>query len=447
MNTIELFGGLLRFDKYLIIIDIALIIHFIYDWYRMYKRTGWTLDYWTVSMSLIYFLPFLIIYPFSSSLYNAISVGGNVIRIQEVINECYIVFLAGYLSIYLGRYIFNKYKFNTPINYVLIRPFEKTLTKLFEVSVKNDFTSRILFLFYFIGLLGILAFGRQFGGNDIRAVFQANPEIRALYNFVLILSSVVSLVLIARIFQFNSLIDKILLGIFFLLTLFIGARAFLAQPIIYLFGFHVYYNLKGKINLIKVGITGCIVLVLGIGMSSVRAGELDTSLILAGLGDQILFGNSYSDLRDFAWVFAYWDHALLLGKTYLAGFMSFIPSFLSDFRTEWSIGKFTATTVGFDPLIHPGLRPGIFGEVFFNFGYLGVIILGVILGYGTRYIDFNIKVSSNSLNKLLGFSSIVSTFFIFNLTITAGFFSLYVFIIVLLLASILSISLKILSKR
>ncbi|MCX2582899.1 O-antigen polymerase [Pedobacter sp. MR22-3] len=446
MDTIELFNGGVRFNKYLILVDFILIIHFIYDWYLIYKKTGRTLDYWTLTMSLTYFLPFLIMYPFASSVYNVVSVGGNVSIIQDVIDTAYIIFMIGYISMYLGRYLYIRNRTNTAIYKVLINPVKQTLTKSFITAVKSSLISRILCILYFIGLLAILASGLGDGSSDIRAVFQANPAIRAIYNFVLILSSIVSLILIARVFQYRYFIDKVLLFLFFIITLFIGARAFLAQPLIYLFGFYVFYNKMGKINLIKIGIIGFSGLFLGMGLSLFRSGDLSLKGALSGFGEQIFYGNSYSDLRDFAWVYAYWDKSLLFGKTYLAAFMSFIPSYFSDYRTQWAAGKFTAVTVGFDPIIHPGLRPGIFGESFFNFGYLGVVFLGTILGYAYKFIDDSIKISSKIPNKVFGISSIVSTLFIANLTITSGFFALYVFLVVLVLVKLFSKALKLFSR-
>jgi oligosaccharide repeat unit polymerase len=446
LDNIELFQGILRFNVPTMIINCLLILLFLYDWYRLYKRTGMSLDYWTMTMCLTYFLPFLIIYPFSSSIFNVMSVGDNIFLIQDTINIAYYIFLLGYASMYFGRYIFDRSKYNTVLNKVFIRPIKSTLSNYFLACVKSVYTSTILFLIYFVSLIAILLFARSTGTTDVRGIFQANPSIRALYNFVLILSSVVSLLLISRIFQFNRRFDKICLFLFFIITIFIGARAYLAQPIINLFAFYVFIKQKGKINLVKVFSIGFVVLFLGVGLNMLRSGDLSISGLASGFAEQIFFGNSYSDLRDFAWVYGYWDKSLLFGKTYLAAFISFVPSFLSDFRTEWAAGKFTATTVGFDPLEHPGLRPGLFGESYFNFGLIGVIAVGTLLGYAYRYVDFHLKAAAYQNNRLNGIAAVVSTMFIFNLTITSGFFSLYVFLVVLIFGIWVTKALKILSK-
>jgi oligosaccharide repeat unit polymerase len=374
------------------------------------------------------------------------SVGDNIYMIQETIDIAYYIFLLGYASMYFGRFIFDRFKYKSIVNLVFIRPVKSTLSKYFLLCVSSIYTSTVLFVIYFMSLIAILLFARSMGAVDVRGIFQANPAIRAFYNFVLILSSVVSLLLISRVFQFNKRFDKICLFLFFVITVFIGARAYLAQPIINLFAFYVFITRKGRINLVKVFGIGFVVLFIGVGLNLLRSGEFSLQSLAGGFAEQIFYGNSYSDLRDFAWVYGYWDKSLLFGKTYLAAFMSFVPSFLSDFRTEWAAGKFTATTVGFDPLEHPGLRPGLFGEGYFNFGLVGVITIGTLLGYAYRYVDFHIKAAATQENKLVGIASIVSTMFIFNLTITSGFFSLYVFLVVLIFGMGVMKALKILSR-
>ncbi len=106
---------------------------------------------------------------------------------------------------------------------------------------------------------------------------------------------------------------------------------------------------------------------------------------------KILYGNTFSDLRDFALVMSGWDGHFWLGRTYLAALMGFIPRTLSTFRDTWSLGVMTTTMVGFDPDLHPGLRPGFFGESYFNFGYLGVVTMGLFIGTIVRKVDFHVK--------------------------------------------------------
>jgi hypothetical protein len=95
---------------------------------------------------------------------------------------------------------------------------------------------------------------------------------------------------------------------------------------------------------------------------------------------EFVYGNTFSDLRDFAWVLSSWNHKPFYGKTYASAFISFIPTTYSSFRTKWGIGRVTAKLGGFVPKFHPGLRPGAFGEPYLNFGIPGVILMGILLG-------------------------------------------------------------------
>ena len=101
---------------------------------------------------------------------------------------------------------------------------------------------------------------------------------------------------------------------------------------------------------------------------------LEASLSEAFLGDNVI------DLRDASWVFAHWDHEPLLGRTYLGGLVSMVPSGIFPQKKEWHLGLTAVRIVGWDPDQHFGLRITFFGESFLNFGWAGVAGLAVILG-------------------------------------------------------------------
>lgn len=115
-----------------------------------------------------------------------------------------------------------------------------------------------------------------------------------------------------------------------------------------------------------------------ISISSLRTPSLkEQSDFLSSL----LYGNNLSDLRDFAWILTGMDdHSFLWGKTYLAGYLGFVPTYLFKFRDEYGFGRVDATLAGIDPTLHSGLRPPIFGEMYLNFGLPGVFIGGFFYG-------------------------------------------------------------------
>jgi hypothetical protein len=163
-------------------------------------------------------------------------------------------------------------------------------------------------------------------------------------------------------------------------------------------------------------------------LGSVRSGEYSFTAFLPKFFFLLFFGDNFSDLRDFAWVYTNWDHVPWAGKTYLAAVLSFVPRFASQFRDTWGMGVATASTVGFDPQVHPGLRPGAFGESYFNFGLLGVIAIGLMLGIVLRKVDTDVKVAlaSSRLPMTRAFASTALLSVALTMTITAEFSGLYV---------------------
>jgi hypothetical protein len=142
----------------------------------------------------------------------------------------------------------------------------------------------------------------------------------------------------------------------------------------------------------------------------------------------LFYGNNFSDLRDFAWVYSAWDHVFWAGKTYLAAILAFVPRFASQFRDTWGLGVATASTVGFDPQVHPGLRPGVFGEGFFNFGLIGVVAVGLMLGIILRRVDSDVKraFASPRPSMMKAFASTMLLDVAGSFAVSAGFSSLYV---------------------
>ena len=96
-------------------------------------------------------------------------------------------------------------------------------------------------------------------------------------------------------------------------------------------------------------------------------------------------GDNLIDVRDAAWVLSKWDFDPLLGRTYLGGLASMLPSGIFPQKKEWHLGLTGVRIVGWDDQNHFGLRITFFGEAFLNFGLAGILALGAVLGmlFGT----------------------------------------------------------------
>lgn len=392
------------------------------------------IDFWHLTLFLSYFVTFLLMYPFASATINGLVIGNhNIDLAKQSITIAYIISLTGYLSIFAGSAIFKQYHYRSLIYAAFIRPVKQTAGRLFEKVVVNTRVSRFVAYFYFLALLLALLVAIQGGmGNDPRGFYAQNNQYQFLFNFVNALSGIVSTFLIIRIFQFNKLTDKLLFGLFIILTVFIGSRGGIIGPLLGYFTSYVYFRLKGRVKMIKVLLFVFCMLCLILGLSLFRAGAFSPTVLMSTFMLQVFYGNSFSDLRDFSWVLSLWKGEYFYGKTYLAAVMSFIPSSISAFRTQWSIGKVTAVMAGYNPKDHPGLRPGMFGESFLNFGIIGVIGLGLLLGYSWRYIDYKIKEATVTGNMIAASTAGIACMIISSLPITAGFFGIYVNIVVLI---------------
>jgi oligosaccharide repeat unit polymerase len=207
---------------------------------------------------------------------------------------------------------------------------------------------------------------------------------------------------------------------------FFGARGNLVA--IYINILICYFILRRtRVSLFRMVSLSGVVTLFGFYLGSARSGEFSPSGFLSSLIDMIFYGNTFSDLRDFAWIYSAWDHVYWGGKTYLAAVFSFVPRFASNFRDTWAMGAATASTVGFDPQVHPGLRPGVFGEGYFNFGLLGVIAIGLMMGVILRRVDNDVKqaLAGPRPSMMHAFASTMLLNISGCIAISAGFSGLY----------------------
>jgi len=237
--------------------------------------------------------------------------------------------------------------------------------------------------------------------------------------------------------------------VFAIISFFSGTRGVVLGTFLKLLIFFTISK-KRKVSLLKLLFTGFLFLIVLVYLGNLRAGNASVNSLLVSFAGQLLYGNSFSDTRDFAWVLSAWDGSMLLGKTYLAGILSFIPRSLSEFRETYALGVYTAKLAGFSSGEHAGLRPGIFGEVFLNFGFLGVIFLSFIGGYTLRYVDAKLKEFVNRFEHMLYLKMYAFTFIyilISNFYITAGFWTFYVFLIITVIGYLVRQSLMLLLSK
>ncbi len=431
-EKIELFSHACRFSPIWMMIDALCIVHFLVAWFKTWKKTGWKLDFWFFALGFSFFLPVLCMYPFNGSVFNVISCGQNFFSLDDFIEKAFSISLLGYACIWVGRHLYDFFKWESPFDFMifLFRP----VISIIEKNVKSR--KVVLSLFFVTVCISAMVIGIEIYEGCLffpRTFFLKNDLARPIFNFCISIVPLTITFLGLRYIQFNETVSKYLLILLISLTIFFGLRSLTIGSIITVLIYRIFAS-GGKISLFKFSVFGLGLAFLSVYMDCLRHGNFDFLSSLTRFLASIFYGNNLSDTRDFAWILAYWDGDYVFGKTYLAGLLSFFPRVISSFRQEWAISIYTNSIVNFDPSTHAGLRPGLFGEAFLNFGYLGVASLGTIAGYMLRHADVKLKEAVSQQKDIIkGYSHTLVYAFVSSFFITSGFWGFYTFIFLNLL--------------
>lgn len=431
----DYFSGVMRFNSIVMFLNFLLLLYFIVSWYYTYKKTGWKADLWHFTLLMIMVIPFILMYPFNASELNYVSLKNMNDDMEPYVNIAYLISFIGYVSMIFGRYLYDNLKTNTVL--MFLKPLSAIVERAIRFNIKSVFMVRI-FSFLVIFSIAVLVYFQISNGylGNVRAYFMVNQSVRPVYNFVASAYQLVFVFLSLRYLYYKDKLDLMLILLLFLGSLFLGTRSMTLGPLLTGFFFYVFYK-RGQVSLLKIAGVGASMLLLALMLEALRSSSFNPLAAFLGLGVSIAYGNNFSDTRDFALFLSAWDWSFVGGNTYLAGLMSFIPSSLSDYRTVWSIGRFTNDFLGFDSTIHPGIRPGLFGESFINFGIIGVILMGTVAGYFLRYADYMLKKSIEFDQDVVKAYSVVFIYTIISFFyITAGFFQMYTFIVIMFMMMI-----------
>jgi oligosaccharide repeat unit polymerase len=407
-------------------LDLAAIALFAISYFRNCFRRGYRIDFWHAELFLLCVFPNMIMLPFARSELNIIVLGRDLDAVIAAVPTVFLITLLGYFAILLGgkfwriRAGLGLRRATAQVLDIVPRCSMMLMSSRTVLVVQ---AGMCLLLQFLILALYFSASGFAF---DLRAYTFENPTLRPVALIISDYSIVIASHCLAR---YVDTKEKILLLCTLVLTfglVFFGARGNLLA--IYMSVLLCYFvKMRNKISFLRIAaVTGAIVIV-GFYLGSLREGAYSGGGFFGTFLDMVFYGNTFSDLRDFAWVYSAWDHVFWGGKTYLAAILSFVPRFASHFRDTWAMGAMTAATAGFDPEVHPGLRPGIFGEGFFNFGLPGAIAIGLMLGVVLRRVDLDVKhaLSSPQSSMMQAFASTMLLGVATTLAVSAGFSALY----------------------
>ncbi|ARZ65303.1 oligosaccharide repeat unit polymerase [Bacillus cereus] len=444
--TIELFNGGLKANPYFIIFNSILIFHFIYSYWKYSYVKGFKVDYWHYSIFIGYVLPYMLIYPFAASPFNSISTGNQIYILDDYVDQAYLVTIIGYIFTYIGFYYFN-FTYKNSYIYKITNSLNTKLSKPVNVIRESESVRAILIFVTLTCFLSfyMLVFVKYGFSMNLRGYMLADGTLRPIYNFIMISIIPFMLSIIIMLYKDEKKLGYLIICFIIIgIMSFSGSRGNLLWPILNCIVIILMAKQNKASSWKLVGI-GVLFLFTALFLENFRKSDINSTGFLMGLANRILYGNNFSDLRDFAWVLAYWDDTALMGKSYLAALMSFLPREISDFRQHFSISVFTNNLVGFNSDEHAGLRPGKFGEVYFNFKIYGVAVYGFLTGYILRYTDFKIKeniINSNGHQYVYLFSLTILQYLVSYTFVTAGFWKVYVTIVFLLLIWFLKLLLR-----
>lgn len=426
-EQVELFNRALCFTPIWGMVDLFLILHFFISWRRSAKKTRWKMDFWYLTLFMMFFPSLFFLYPFNGSIYNNVSTMGFQYRILPYIDMAFFISVLGYVSVWLGRYIFDFTRGNFP--FILLFQWTRPISRIMEENMKSKTANR--FILFTTIALGCLILVLQFNAGSVfnaRAWFMKEPFLRPIFNVAVSLFPIAMLYLGLRFIQFKEKKSLFFFCCLLVFTLFFGIRSLGLSSILSLLLNWIYYR-EGNFSFLKLtGVCGVLIF-LAIAWDFLRNGEYSIATAVTHFGTKLFYGNNFSDTRDFAWILSCWDEEYLLGKSYLAALISFVPRVFSSIREEWSISMYTNALTGFDSDVMPGLRPGVFGEAFFNFSYPGVVLFGLLFGFAMRFGDLKIKEFVTRSKDLIKGTSYLFVFsFLSCLSVSAGMWSFYVFL-------------------
>ncbi len=381
-------------------------------------------------VTLFLFVPIGFFSVFAAADINDVATGSNQFRLAAYVGKAQLISSVGVVAFFFCYYLFRKTSIRSS-TYELCR---ESFTHFWLSRSTNVVAAAILLGFMFILMLTGAGFGK---GRDFAL---EHRNLLFLFNFYN---------QIAGFLLFNSviyaklrpgLLSKIFVVVFLVCSLFFGTRSSSVATLAVATFCVLAAGRSKKIG--RIAIFGIGIIVAGIVIGLVRrAGESTVSLAVVGL--QIFYGNTFSDVRDFAWLLSSWNGAYQFGSTYLAGMLSLVPASAFPARSEFGWANFSSLLSGLDREVHPGLRPGAFGELFFNFGLVGVVLggsfAGLVVGSLARKAQQAAVTAPGSADALISaYACFFLVGFVTYIFFSAGFFGLYVKAALIILGILIS---------
>jgi oligosaccharide repeat unit polymerase len=410
----------------LILASIILILGFIS--YLGVRKRGevWSLfhSFWLFSLVI----PTCISGLYASSLRNKDTIGSVIEGLQPWVDLAFFISCIGSLGVFVGHYL------------ALVkgrkRPFLWSKLNWLGWNLGIFSKNKVIFIGILVVVLSFIGWLASAFGIDalfslnLRSVFlgyQGDTILRPVYNFLFAgLVPFAFLLVTLALRRRSSLLPYVGLFIMLIVGLLAGTRGAILWPIVA--GVAIWVIVVRSNLLLLAGVfMAPVLLFVAVYLGQLRSGETSINNAADAAMYNLKYGNEFSDVRDLGWILSGWDGDYRLGRTYAAASLSFVPSEYVPWRRYNGMVWQMTGPLGLLDTGHAGLRPGVFGEAYLNFGFVGTILMGVFMGYIVTCLDLNLLFVGNNFGNRLSY--MCAAHFLFTLlsmfSNTAGFFAFY----------------------
>lgn len=407
-----------------VLVSALVVLYFCQSYYRYCLAKGLPIDLYHGLLFMKLVFPMFIMSLFAYDMRNSIFIGNASVYLQPCLGEAFGATALGAVIVFaVSSQVMLK---NFPLKLQWLRK----QAELFSELVREPSISIFHGCAAIVGVAIVEAYLiAHFGASafDLKTSALGAEEIRPLSNFfVMSYGPIAMYALLVCWLKFRIRSAVVVAFLLVALESISGARGAMLGPV-FTIGLIWAGRRRGQVKiataLVAVGLLGSTV----IAVEAAKGTSGDVTAM-----DRILYGNDFSDVRDFAHILSKWDRHELHGKTYAAGLLGFIPRTVMPFRQQYAFATYFNEVVGFKKDSHGGLRPGPFGEAYLNFGIPGVVVMGVlqglIFGFVRARLDRLRELGVYDMRVLV--SQTAAIYVLEAITVTSAVWTFYVFVLV-----------------
>ena len=407
-----------------VLVSGLVVLYFCQSYYRYCLAKGVPIDLYHGLLFMKLVFPMFIMSLFAYDMRNTIFIGNASVYLQPYLGEAFgATALGAVIVFFVSSNLVLK-------NFPLKLPWLRKQAELFSELVRQPSITIFHGCAAIVGVAAVEAYLiAHFGASafDLKTSALGAEDIRPLSNFfVMSYGPIAMYALLVCWLKFRVRSAVIVALLLIALESVSGARGAMLGPV-FTIGLVWAGRRKGQVKTSSMLIA---VALLGTTVIAVEAAKGKSGDVTAT--DRILYGNDFSDVRDFAHILSKWDRHKLYGKTYVAGLLGFIPRTLMPFRQQYAFATYFNEVVGFKKDSHGGLRPGPFGEAYLNFGIPGVVVMGVIqgliFGFLRSRLDRLRELQVYDMRVLV--SQTAALYVLEAITVTSAVWTFYVFVVV-----------------